>query len=269
MNLNTNTKIQDFIFYYYYVNNQTDTDYPASQATLIPLALVCLFGVITNLINVMVFVNPRITDKCFKYMLASSISDFIYLSLFLIDYFILHLFCVSRCFTVSHSSHSYTVQLIFFLVNDYFSSSLAFFNILTDILLSLKRLMIVTNKYYVTWISYKVAIPFCYFVALLVYSPVLILKEVKECNSTPNSTLYTTVPTKFSQSNIGTATPIILSSIRIFLAIVVLSTVNIITTTKLKNQLMKKLTKKETKCKSNYKTYFFKNRNNKFTRFFF
>jgi hypothetical protein len=242
----------------YYITNQTCTSQPPTQTTLTPLALICFFGVLTNLINITVFVNPRITDKCFKYMLVNSISDMVYLSLFLVVYYIPMHFCVAKC---QIGSYSYTAQLLFFLFDDYFSSTLAFFNILTDILLSLKRLMIVTNKYYATWISYKVAISACYLLALILYSPVLFLKEI-EPSSSPNGTFYTIVPTKFASSGIGTATPIILSSFRIFMGIVVLSTINIVTTLKLKSQLMKKMENNDTKMKRKLKRHINSNNSN-------
>ncbi len=231
--------------------NQTGTSQPPTQTTLTPLALICFFGVLTNLINITVFVNPRITDKCFKYMLVNSISDMVYLSLFLVVYYIPMHFYITKC---QIGSYSYTAQLLFFLVNDYFSSTLAFFTILTDILLSLKRLMIVTNKYYATWISYKVAISACYLLSLILYSPVLFLKKI-EPRSGPNGTFYTIVPTNFAETRIGTATPIILSSFRIFMGIVVLSTINIVTTLKLKSQLMKKMENNDTKMKRKLKRH--------------
>ena len=102
------------------------------------LPIICIFGVITNLINVGIFLNPRLNDQSFKYMLANSVSDLIYVTLFLIDYY------------VFKESTTYTAQMFFLLVDDYFSSSCAFFAILTDLILSLERLMIVTNKRYWT-----------------------------------------------------------------------------------------------------------------------
>jgi hypothetical protein len=42
---------------------------------------ICVFGLVTNLINIAVFLNPQMKDFSFKYMLASSLSDFLYLGL--------------------------------------------------------------------------------------------------------------------------------------------------------------------------------------------
>jgi len=105
------------------------------------LPIICILGVIANVINIAVFVNPRMQDRSFKYMLVNSISDCIYLLFFLTDYYILKQFCDSCAIT-----KTFTAQMFFFLVDDYFSSVCAFFCILIDIAMSLERMFIVMNK---------------------------------------------------------------------------------------------------------------------------
>lgn len=125
------------------------------------LPIICIFGVITNLINIGIFLNPRLNDQSFKYMLANSVSDLIYVTLFLVDYYVFKEFCFD-----CDISNTYTAQMFYFLVDDYFSSSCAFFAILTDLVLSFERLMIVTNKRY--WIKYVDKI-LLYFKILFLY----------------------------------------------------------------------------------------------------
>ncbi len=111
------------------------------QEFLEALPIICIIGVVTNVINIAVFLNPRMQDRSFKFMLANSVSDCIYLIFFLTDYYILKAYC-NDC----EITKTYTAQMFFFLVDDYFSSVCAFFCILIDITMSLERLFIVTNK---------------------------------------------------------------------------------------------------------------------------
>lgn len=121
------------------------------------MPIICIIGVCTNLINIVVFLNPLLYDRSFKYMLANSISALIYLTFFIIDFYILKEFCDSGC-DISYTHHA---QMFFFLVDDYFSSVCAFFCILIDIILSMERLFVVKNKPYLAKIPQGIVIPFC------------------------------------------------------------------------------------------------------------
>lgn len=93
-------------------------------------------------------------------------------------------------------------------------------------------------------ISFKVAIPICSAISLVFYFPVLFLKNIQAIDIKNNNNTdmkFLMYPTDFGESGIGRATPIFLSSVKIFLAIVLLSLVNIITTSKLKTHLKKKI----------------------------
>lgn len=104
------------------------------------LPLICVFGVLTNLVNIIVFCQSKLSDRSFKYMLSNSISDSIYLGLYLFNYYVLD------AGGESGVTGNYSGQLFFRLVDDYLSSVFAFFSILNDIFLSAERLALVTNK---------------------------------------------------------------------------------------------------------------------------
>ena len=59
------------------VKNKTDFKFDSYSTLLqyLPLPLVCLFGVFANILNIIVFLNPKMKDISFKYMLVISISD--------------------------------------------------------------------------------------------------------------------------------------------------------------------------------------------------
>lgn len=96
------------------------------------LPLICMFGVLTNLINIIVFCQPKLSDRSFKYMLSNSINDSIYLGLYLFNYYVLDA-------GGSGVTGNYSGQLFFRLVDDHFSKVFAFFSILNDIFLSTER----------------------------------------------------------------------------------------------------------------------------------
>lgn len=68
------------------IKNKSEPCIFDTQATLLlpylPLPLVCLIGVITNALNIVVFLNPKMKDISFKYMLAISVADLGKLKLF-------------------------------------------------------------------------------------------------------------------------------------------------------------------------------------------
>ena len=133
-----------------------ESDPSGSSVYFESLPFICVFGVITNIINIIVFLSPKLTDRSFRYMLANSISCIIYLGFFIIDFWVLKEFCAD-C-EISKTKYS---QIFFFLVDDYFSSVCAFFCIITDLVLTLERLFIVKNKNYLSRYDYKYILFFC------------------------------------------------------------------------------------------------------------
>ena len=74
----------------------------------IPRTMACIFGTITNAICIAVFLNPKMKDISFKYMLAQSVSD---LYLFLLLFSPLY-FCLTN-------EISFAVQLYFMILDNY------------------------------------------------------------------------------------------------------------------------------------------------------
>jgi hypothetical protein len=229
------------------------------------LPLICIFGVITNLLNIMVFMSSALKDRSFKYMLANSISGIVYLGCFLIDYYV---FVNDNGDDVA--TKSFSAQLFLLLVDDYFTSCCAFFCILNDVFLSLERFIIVTNKRHYIKVSCGLILFIDFIASLLFYSPLFLLKSIVvevETDSSyhdqknqlmsknfsislPSSSLntvrfiYATRPSMFSKSTLGKAIPAIISFFRIFLAIFFLSAINVVTAVKLKSFLSKRKTSK-------------------------
>lgn len=88
-------------------------------------------------------------------------------------------------------------------------------------------------------ISFKLIISSCIALSLAIYSPVLLMSQIRLVPGSTNQ--YQSKLTAFGASLQGHATLVFLSFLRIVLAIVILSILNIITTFRLKSHLKKKM----------------------------
>lgn len=188
------------------------------------LPAICLFGCFTNLINIAVLLNSKMKDITFKYILATSLSDLVYL--FLCSYSFIEI--CSDC--PLHNSYFTQIYIIF--IDSYFTSCLAIFVIFIDIAISLIRYSVLKNKTYLQSLNYYLVILFLFLLALIYYLPVLFFYEImptQHLNQTSIDTTnqYPVMYTSLGSSLYGTVTPIIESSIRIILAMFVLTSINI------------------------------------------
>jgi hypothetical protein len=213
----------------------------ASKWGYLILPIICLFGFFTNLINIIVFLNPKMKDISFKYLLATSVSDLFYL------------FLLSYSFIVQCSDcplhNTYFTQFYDFVIFHYINASLAIFCIFTDIVLSLLRYSILKNKYYfIQSLKHYKLIGFLFLLSFIYYSPLLFFKKIIQNNNNNNNsnsnqnnysnneTLliskdyieYSEVNNSIGSSIYGQITPIILQSIRIILAMFVLTGINML-----------------------------------------
>lgn len=176
-------------------NNNSTNNY---SWTLFIQPSICIFGLITNSLNIIVFLNKKMKDPSFKYMLCISISDFIYLGLLIFMPFI-------------HNIKSKEADLYKTYIQDYFTSCLSMIGLFSEITLSIQRYLILTNTIYS--VNAKLLIFFLILVSFLYYSPILILNQ--------NNNTFITV---------------VLYVIRIFLGVVVLTIINLINVFKYKNR---------------------------------
>lgn len=183
----------------------------------------CLFGVFTNSLNIAVFTMSKMKDSSFKYMLATSVSDFFY-SIFELVYFLI---LCDDC----KLKTKYFSQIYKFLIDDYFTSSLAIFCILVDIVLSIQRYFILINKPFVQKSLHKWVLLFLFVIAIIYYLPVLFIKKiilVLNLTTNRNETVneYDLVSNDIGKSLFGKITPIVLLLIRMLLSTVLLVFIN-------------------------------------------
>ena len=101
----------------------------ASRWGFLLIPAICIFGFVTNLLNIAVLLNPKMKDISFKYILATSLSDLLYLTLS--GYSFVEL--CSDC----PLNNSYFTQIYIIFIDSFFTSCLAIFCIFVDIFLSL------------------------------------------------------------------------------------------------------------------------------------
>ena len=105
------------------------------------LPIICLFGIVTNAINIYVFSKQRrknLRNRMHQYFHLDSIVELVYLIIGLV-YFIL------RTEQFRHLRNSYLTVLYEKFMFYYFSTSLAFFTIFLRVFISIKRLLIALN----------------------------------------------------------------------------------------------------------------------------
>lgn len=183
---------------------------------------ICSFGVLTNLINIVVFSNSKMRDPSFIYLLAISIGDLFYL--------VLEIYGYNELCTECPLYKTYFTQLFSIYIDDFLTSSLAIFCIMVDIALSIQRYMTLLNKRCFQSINHRLIITILGIIALLYYLPVAFFKDIVKLDSL-NGTLteeFIAVKNELGMSTYGRVTPILLATIRMFLGIFVLTGINIL-----------------------------------------
>ncbi len=215
-----------------------------------------VFGIVTNVLTACVFLDRRMEDVTFKYMLATTVNDIFYL---LFTSWNINKYC-TQCPLYS----VYVTQIYLIYLNDWFTSSQALFNILIDIFISLHRYYILLNKthlqmssmkhylvilvisiismlYYLPLVFFKVLNLLCYpfifskhfsspFILLNILKDIKVISNVTYVNNFTGKSetilKYAAVKNSLGSSEIGRITPIVLSVGRIFLGVVVLTGIN-------------------------------------------
>jgi len=196
----------------------------ASYWGYLALPSICMFGFFTNLTNMSVFLNRKMKDVSFKYLLITSLSDLMYLGL--CSYMLIYL-CADCPLHDSYFTKWYQIY-----INYYFTSVLAIFCIFSDIFLSLLRYSILKNNKYLQSIRFYLVVGLLFIVSLIYYLPVIFFYDIipKNINNDNITTIideYSVVKNPLGLSLYGKITPIILSVIRLILAMIVLTSINI------------------------------------------
>lgn len=210
-------------------------------APYLALPICSLFGFISNAINIAVFLHPKMKDKSFKYMLAISVSHFLYSSLMIYAVFILCEDCAEN--------KSYSLQIYKILIHNYFTSCLAIFGHFCEVTISMHRFFTLKNKRTLDRISYKLMISILFILSLLFYLSELFSYDIvstTHCvNSTGVATVYSLAASSFGSLPIGKLLPMIQASIRVFITSILISSINIANLVELKKRFKKRILVKQ------------------------
>ena len=206
-----------------------------------------IFGSLTNILCVLVFIHPKLKDSTFKFMLADSVVD---LGILVISGINVTLTCGNVCMK---NYNSYIGQVFSLWFVNYFARSLAVLNILIEIFVSLQRLMLIKNKRFLKDASViKVlviltVISFIYYLPAFfsqkigqTYSPLVFLPNSTKVDMSKSRIIYFGTSTEFGTSQLGKLMIVVLTIVRIFFATVVLLSINILSALHFRRHIKKK-----------------------------
>lgn len=180
--------------------------------------VICLFGVLTNLINISVLSNSKLKDPSYSYLLAKSVIDLIYLSLAFVNQI------VNYCFECAWSQ-TYWANLYGFAIGVYLMPCLVIFRLLIENIVSVYIYLILSNRIrLINRVSYKLAIFLSFTFSVLFYAQ----RPFSVYIASNDDLVYYYKYTDFGLSRAYRIISISQSLVRISLSVILLTIVNIL-----------------------------------------
>lgn len=197
-------------------------------------SILSFFGTCTNTINIFVFLNKKLKDPSYKYTLSLAVINYLHLWSGVFRMFI---GCGPLCANYRATIYG---QIYLLAIDEYFTNALSFYAALTEIFLTLQTLLLIMNKPVLHAIPAKYVVGAFGIISAVIYIPILLIKSINKITALDGTDTYSLVVNEFGKTPFGKAIPTVLSLIRIFLAIVVLFSLNVFTVFTFKNYLRKK-----------------------------
>lgn len=175
-----------------------------------------LVGLILNTINICVFLSPKLKDTSYKYMLAKSFVNWSYLAFTLATEFVSY--CMNCDWSPTFMSKFFTIA-----VGVYFLSVLSIYRTLIDITISVHTYLILINKNWNKKYTFLLVL-----MGLFIFSAVFNVQKpfsLTIIQIGPNSFMY--MFTQFGLSDLNRVLITVQTLFRIFLAVVLLSVINL------------------------------------------
>lgn len=195
------------------------------------LSSIGLIGILASSFNIIIFWNLRERDQIYKFYFFSSIADALYMTM--ISLYVLFS-CGIPCENLNGKQLYRHVYMI--VLDDYVTSCLAIYTILIELFITIQRYCMFTTNAILQTQRPKIFMAIICLFSLVFYIPVLFLKKIVHLGKNE----YKIENTKFGLSAAGRVIPIVLSSIRLFVASFLLLVINIFTLIKFKKYLKKK-----------------------------
>jgi hypothetical protein len=205
------------------------------------MMIVRLGVIIISIVNIGVLANKKLKDSLHKYLLVMTIADLVYTTLISIMFFTV---CHNNPHGKCGSQIDYFNLVIYIFVSEFLTSSLAIFNILLEIFLTLQRIVIIShiNSRLRHASVYKVCLVL-FSISLAFYSPMLAVHRIDIINKTTSKhepVDYKLSRTNFGMTNLSIGMKTVMNIIRIILVTLVLSILNGIVLIKYKAFLVNK-----------------------------
>lgn len=205
------------------------------------LPSICYVGCVTNFICIIILLKIRLKEKLFQLFLISSYNNFLYLMMCSFVFIV-------NCDYICTLDGSYISRLYEMLIYNYLTSVVALFNVCIQILISIEILIIIT-KYEIKTkfkISFKLTVLVLILISLGLYVPTILSRRIVigsiKVNDTNSSIAnnFILVRTEFGLSHWYKACVIFVSLLRGPLALIIISSINLMNFNKLKKFLNEK-----------------------------
>ena len=189
----------------------------------IAFPILSIFGIFSNIINIIVFMHPKLKDVSFKYLLAISISHLFYCAF---SIYSTVLYCETCLCNKTYSSQFYKL-----LINYYFLSCLAIFGHLCELFISMRRYLQLKNLKYLDKIPVKLNLFIFFIFSLFFYVRDIFAYNILQTQIFVNGTLinvtYSLTKTEFGNTSAANIIPIVIALIIIFISTVLITVINI------------------------------------------
>lgn len=193
--------------------------------------VVAFLGILANVLNVFVFLDARLKDIAYKYMLADSICNIIYLGLSLSSVFFYY---CSGC----PSSQTYLAAILSIAITNYLLDCLKLMHVLLEVIMSFRIYFILVNKSFER-VSYKLVLIMLSTISLGFFVQEPFSFEIFDMGNLNGIELYSIKANRFGSSTIEDVLVLFQFGTRVFLAVIVLSIVNVFNVVEFKKRFGK------------------------------
>lgn len=224
MSLNNISSIL-YLFNSSVLNSLTTGDVGYGWPNYLALALGSV-GIATNLINILVFVNPLLKDPTFRYMLAKSVIILFYFIFLVLN--VVLVYCGFCPVTFTYAANVYSIA-----VGYYLFSSLNIMRLFIEITISLRTYTILNNRMYCTRVSYVFIIGVIVLLGLVYYVQKPFTFRIVYVSQLG---VYYVVSSDFGLTRIAQTLSIAQEMIRVLLIVILLTVINVLNLVKFRRR---------------------------------
>lgn len=201
--------------------------------TIVTIVISCL-GTASNLINILVFINPKLSDLSYKYMLVKAIINFLHLSCATANQY------VNYCFNCSWG-YTYAANVYYYIVGQYIISCFAIYRILVENILSVFILSILINRNWIDPFRFRLSLVIIGLISVVYYLQRPFGYYIQPIGTIGNVTLiYKLSATQFVTTRTYQIITIVQSVVRIVLIDVSLTIINLVNVAKFHKRFKKR-----------------------------